>query len=1095
MGATGKDGVWNAKKKYNFYRIRLDACACKALDGLVLQPACGALLDALCDKQPRLRAAAATPESLLLALSTPKLAATCALKLLEPPYDAPISEEVRALLLKPSKLAQLVLEPQCVPLVKVLIAKDAAIKDAAVASDCFAQALKPATAMTALALLEHGADVSHARDVLLADGAKLLRSLVLDPNASSLVDALCAADSEIKATVSSPEMLLAALSPSSAPVALRLMDTYGVEMTEAVLTALTQGAAPVASTTALKFDKDVFLEDNGSEVPLGNSDYTMEFWIRFGGEHGCFVGWGHEPENGCNGCHFEGHGFNHFWYANDLHPGNGGRELEKCWMHLVLRGDKKANKRAVLIDGKLIGDDKPGEDVHDVKPAPLFIGGRFPISWAPDHDPLDGAISEVRLWKRALSDEELGMELNAAAPPDDLVRWFCFTDEDAESGNTVRNHAAHGPSHLDVKEESRGSKDIEPMAAEKAKAKWTTRAEIGETDVERTGAPRAVPRHVHRLLAMAADPSSAPLLDALVSKNPSLKAALAAVNVLVGAFVPRSAAAALRLLEAYDLPIGDDVVSGLLDNSSGKGSRFDALLLHGSKECALLIDALITRAPSLERAAKSDALLIEALKPETAKAALQLIEERSLEITDKVREHLMTVRDSLGKVISPLEALVLDASCMPLIAALCAKDDAIKAAVTAPAMIAAVAVPEKASTALKLIETYSVEIGSELSALLLAKDDKGRSKLLGLMAKSAETANDADGDGGESESERLPSTDGPVKTLLETLIAKDTSATIKAAVVSADMFIALAKPATAGVAFKLVDEMGLVVGKEIVEALLTGQTAEYYFSDKKMDWQGHEDAAVAWGGHLASIHSMEEHEHVKGLAKGHDMVWLGGRRIEPHKGNGPGPEHWIWSDGTSWDFENWGPGEPNNSGGREDRIHLLGHYQHKWNDIPKEHSQVAVYKRGGRPLDSLILSKEPAAIQLVDCLLAKAPTKLVPAAIVAACKPGSAATALKLLDSYPAATLDKTAVMPLLANEGATLTKLMVDNSAESQKLVDVLCAKSAALKAAATAPAMLRAALSPAAAHAVSLFLEANQADALAAALEEISAGREAAC
>ena len=33
----------------------------------------------------------------------------------------------------------------------------AAIKDAAIASDCFAQALKPATAMTALALLEHGA--------------------------------------------------------------------------------------------------------------------------------------------------------------------------------------------------------------------------------------------------------------------------------------------------------------------------------------------------------------------------------------------------------------------------------------------------------------------------------------------------------------------------------------------------------------------------------------------------------------------------------------------------------------------------------------------------------------------------------------------------------------------------------------------------------------------------------------------------------------------------------------------------------------------------------------------------------------------------
>ena len=42
----------------------------------------------------------------------------------------------------------------------------------------------------------------------------------------------------------------------------------------------------------------------------------------------------------------------------------------------------------LLIDGKL-------------------IGGRFSISWAPDHDTLDGALSEVRLWKRALAEYEV----------------------------------------------------------------------------------------------------------------------------------------------------------------------------------------------------------------------------------------------------------------------------------------------------------------------------------------------------------------------------------------------------------------------------------------------------------------------------------------------------------------------------------------------------------------------------------------------------------------------------------------------------------------------------------------------------------------
>lgn len=33
-----------------------------------------------------------------------------------------------------------------------------------------------------------------------------------------------------------------------------------------------------------------------------------------------------------------------------------------------------------------------------------------------------GAFSELRLWKRCLPDEELAMELNSIAPPDDLVR-------------------------------------------------------------------------------------------------------------------------------------------------------------------------------------------------------------------------------------------------------------------------------------------------------------------------------------------------------------------------------------------------------------------------------------------------------------------------------------------------------------------------------------------------------------------------------------------------------------------------------------------------------------------------------------------------
>ena len=303
MGVTGKDDL-ERDQKYNFFRIRLDACACK-VSTASLQPACAALLDALCDKQPSLRAAATTPDTLLARALNAQARRLCARSYSSRRTTQP-SPRLCVSSSKPSTLEQFLINPECVPLVKILFARDAAIRDAAIASEHLLQVLKPATSTMALVLLDNGADLSLARDALLADGAKLLRSLVLDPKSSLLVDALCKRDAEIKAVVASSEMLVAALSPASAPVALWLITEYGVEITAAVTTALTEGEAAVTSTTALRFKKDIFLEDDGTALPLGNSDYTMEFWIRFDGERGCFVGFGHEPNNGCNGAIFEG---------------------------------------------------------------------------------------------------------------------------------------------------------------------------------------------------------------------------------------------------------------------------------------------------------------------------------------------------------------------------------------------------------------------------------------------------------------------------------------------------------------------------------------------------------------------------------------------------------------------------------------------------------------------------------------------------------------------------------------------------------------------------------------------------------------------
>ena len=60
---------------------------------------------------------------------------------------------------------------------------------------------------------------------------------------------------------------------------------------------------------------------------------------------------------------------------------------------------------------------------------------------------------------------------------------------------------------------------------------------------------------------------------------------------------------------------------------------------------------------------------------------------------------------------------MLDASCTPLVETLCGKSAAIKAAVASPAMLAAMATPETVGVALKLIETYGIEISDEVREL------------------------------------------------------------------------------------------------------------------------------------------------------------------------------------------------------------------------------------------------------------------------------------------------------------------------------------------------------------------------------------------
>ena len=117
----------------------------------------------------------------------------------------------------------------CMEILKATFARDPSLVAAATSPAVLKCTLTSARMPLAAALLENGADPAAAREALLAEEAKLLRNIALDPNSVSLVDTLCKGDHEIKSVLQSPQTLLAALKPATAAAALALLERTTVD--------------------------------------------------------------------------------------------------------------------------------------------------------------------------------------------------------------------------------------------------------------------------------------------------------------------------------------------------------------------------------------------------------------------------------------------------------------------------------------------------------------------------------------------------------------------------------------------------------------------------------------------------------------------------------------------------------------------------------------------------------------------------------------------------------------------------------------------------------------------------------------------------
>ena len=98
----------------------------------------------------------------------------------------------------------------------------------------------------------------------------------------------------------------------------------------------------------------------------------------------------------------------------------------------------------------------------------------------------------------------------------------------------------------------------------------------------------------------------------------------------------------------------------------------------------------------------------------------------------------------------------------------------------------------------------------------------------------------------------------------------------------------------------------------------------YKFVNQKTSWTQAEAACNAEGGHLASIPDQETNDFLASLSSGY--TWIGGRRLEA------GQDVWGWSDGSEWSYTNWGRGQPDNVGGKQNHLAINHGGVGKWDD-------------------------------------------------------------------------------------------------------------------------------------------------------------------
>ena len=216
-----------------------------------------------------------------------------------------------------------------------------------------------------------------------------------------------------------------------------------VGTTAGVVAEGTYSVARYETPYALKFDGTDDYVDLGNPATLnGMNDFTIEAWFKATSFYGHIIG----KEYGAGGDDSYV-----IWFSSSntisFHTSGGSGRLDypgislNKWYHIAVV--KSGTECRMYVNGKLV-DTAAGPATVSYDDSPVFVGADDNNDDGIGDGCFNGVIDDVRIYNRALSEDEILSNMKGAIATDGLVLWLRFDEGSGDMAYDVSGNANHG---------------------------------------------------------------------------------------------------------------------------------------------------------------------------------------------------------------------------------------------------------------------------------------------------------------------------------------------------------------------------------------------------------------------------------------------------------------------------------------------------------------------------------------------------------------------------------------------------------------------------------------------------------------------------